>query len=61
MQLQVANATKLEDDLTIAKLRRDSQKAWKRADLATVREKAAQNLIGKLQEVGTVRALHETT
>mmetsp|Transcript_4647 Transcript_4647/g.10035 ORF Transcript_4647/g.10035 Transcript_4647/m.10035 type:complete len:233 (-) Transcript_4647:48-746(-) len=49
-QLQVALATKQEDDVTIAKLRVESAKAWARADLATVREKAAQDLIGKLQQ-----------
>ena len=55
-QLQVALATKQEDDVTIAKLRVESAKAWARADLATIREKAAQDLIGKLQtEIDNLR------
>ena len=50
-QLQVAQATKREDDLTIVGLRREMDKGAARADMLSVREKAAQRLVGELQQV----------
>ena len=50
-QLQVALATKKEDDLTITKLRLDAEKAWAKADMLQVREKSAQKLTITLQAV----------
>ena len=50
-QLQVAQAMKREDDLTITGLRREMEKSAARADMLSVREKAAQKLVAELQQV----------
>ena len=50
-QLQVAQAAKREDEITITGLRREMEKGAARADMLSVREKAAQKLVADLQHV----------
>ena len=50
-QLQVTQATKREDEITIIGLRREMEKGAARADMLSVREKAAQKLVADLQHV----------
>jgi len=50
LQMQVAQAVKIDDDITIETLRSDMAKAVARADLALAREAATKTLVADLQQ-----------
>jgi hypothetical protein len=50
LQMQIAQAMKIDDDLTIEVLRSEMAKAVARADLALAREAAAKTLVADLQQ-----------
>jgi len=50
LQMQVAQAVKIDDDITIEALRSDMAKAVARADLALAREVATKTLVADLQQ-----------
>jgi|AntAceMinimDraft_5_1070358.scaffolds.fasta_scaffold210986_1 uncharacterized membrane protein YccC len=50
LQMQIAQAVKIDDDFTIEVLRSEMAKAAARADLALAREAAAKTLVADLQQ-----------